>query len=306
MRMNPCLLGTACVPWSGEDEFLEDVFRVSVRNLIKQGLENLYVFGTAGEGYAITEEMFFRIATVFHDEMRGSKGFSQLGVIGMSVPQIKSRIDIGVAIGFHFFQISLPPWGRVNDREMNAFFDDILGSYPDERFLHYNTLRGARRLTPRDYGAIASRHANLVATKIAADTPADMAALFHYAPDVCHFFCEFAFSYARLLGECGLLVSLSAMVPSKAHLLFDAARSGAAKAVVELIHEMSVVHEILMSSHKCGQHMDGSYDKMFSKVATPAFPLRLLPPYEGAGDEEFMAFIGEVGRQAPVWLLEHQ
>ena len=37
-------------------------------------------------------------------------------------------------------------------------------------------------------------------------------------------------------------------------------------------------------------HIDGAYDKMLYKLTDPAFPLRLLPPYVGATDEEFSRF----------------
>jgi hypothetical protein len=36
--------------------------------------------------------------------------------------------------------------------------------------------------------------------------------------------------------------------------------------------------------------MDGAYDKMLYRVTDPTFPLRLLPPYEGATEPEFEAF----------------
>ena len=38
-------------------------------------------------------------------------------------------------------------------------------------------------------------------------------------------------------------------------------------------------------------HMDGVFDKMFTKIHIPEFPLRLLPPYTAAGDAQFEAFV---------------
>jgi dihydrodipicolinate synthase/N-acetylneuraminate lyase len=93
-------LATVCVPWGEADAFLEPVFRRQVRLLRETGLENLYVFGTAGEGYAVTDPVFKEIAAVFFDAMRGGAGLCQLGVIGMSVAQIRARIETGLEIGF--------------------------------------------------------------------------------------------------------------------------------------------------------------------------------------------------------------
>ena len=60
-RYRPCILATCCVPWREDFTFAEDIFRRSVRHLRAQGLRDLYIFGTAGEGYAVTEKQFARI-----------------------------------------------------------------------------------------------------------------------------------------------------------------------------------------------------------------------------------------------------
>ena len=91
-RIQPCQLATVCVPWGKSGEFLEPVFRRQVSLLRAAGLENLYIFGTAGEGYALTDPMFKEIATVFLEEMRGG-GLCQLGVIGLSVAQDRGHMD---------------------------------------------------------------------------------------------------------------------------------------------------------------------------------------------------------------------
>ena len=38
--------------------------------------------------------------------------------------------------------------------------------------------------------------------------------------------------------------------------------------------------------HIAGPRIDGAYDKMFAWLRDPAFPLRMLPPYQGLSDEE--------------------
>jgi hypothetical protein len=80
------------LPWSEDGDFLEPVFRRQVRLLRAAGLENLYIFGTAGEGYAVTDPVFRQIATVFFDAMRGGSGLCQVGVIGLSVAQLRAML----------------------------------------------------------------------------------------------------------------------------------------------------------------------------------------------------------------------
>ncbi len=48
-------------------------------------------------------------------------------------------------------------------------------------------------------------------------------------------------------------------------------------------------------------HIDGAYDKMFSKIADPQFPLRLLPPYGYAKEESFVEFVRYVRDTHPQW-----
>ena len=49
---------------------MEEVFRDQIRIHLRAGVKHLYVFGTAGEGYAVTESLFDSIVQVFADEMR--------------------------------------------------------------------------------------------------------------------------------------------------------------------------------------------------------------------------------------------
>src|SRR5262245_39885486 len=59
MKRDPaCILATCCVPWDDQGRFAEAIFRRGVRSMLAQGTKHLYVFGTAGEGYAVTEQQF--------------------------------------------------------------------------------------------------------------------------------------------------------------------------------------------------------------------------------------------------------
>ena len=48
-------LAAACIPWDERGNVIEDVFREQVRLHLKAGVKHIYIFGTAGEGYAVTE-----------------------------------------------------------------------------------------------------------------------------------------------------------------------------------------------------------------------------------------------------------
>jgi hypothetical protein len=80
-HIEPCRLATACLPWTESGDFLEEVFRREVRALRRSGFENLYIFGTAGEGYAVTDRQFDQIVGAFADEMRQGNAEPMVGVI---------------------------------------------------------------------------------------------------------------------------------------------------------------------------------------------------------------------------------
>jgi len=288
----PCQPATVCVPWGKAGEFLEPVFRRQVRLLRQAGFGNLYIFGTAGEGYAVTDPMFKEIATVFFGEMLGGAGLCQLGIIGLSVSQIRARIDLGLEIGYRDFQISLPSWGTVTDQELARFFRDVLGPYPQARFLHYNTGRGGRVLTGGDYARLTAEHPNLVATKSGGHTVASLLALLEGAPDLCHFVTELDYAAACLLGRaCGLLVSVSAIHPARSREFFDAGQRGDGDTLRRLTREPNRIRaQVIATVAQERGHMDGAYDKLYARLADPEFPLDLLSPYQGASPVAFEGF----------------
>ena len=58
-------MATCVTPWDEKYEFIEGLFRQQVRQLIERLTSHLYIFGTAGEGYAVSDRQFENIATVF-------------------------------------------------------------------------------------------------------------------------------------------------------------------------------------------------------------------------------------------------
>ncbi|MHB9107077.1 MAG: dihydrodipicolinate synthase family protein [Armatimonadota bacterium] len=304
MRLTPCILGTACVPWNDDYTLAEGIFRRQVRHLLSVGFENLYVFGTAGEGHAVTDAQFRQIAEIFFAEMRASAGLCQLGIIGLSVPQVKARIEVGLEIGYRTFQLSLPSWGALNDRELRTFFDEILGGYPQAQFLHYNISRGLRVLSGRELAAIAADHPNLVATKSGSQSIANDLGLMTFAPELCHFFTEQDYAFASRYGACGLLISISSIRPERTHELFAAGQRRDEEALTRLSRELYTILQALFACAASGQHMDGAYDKLYSKIADSDFPLRLLPPYQSSTDEEWRGFVEKLRSIDPAWVGE--
>jgi len=280
------ILATAVVPWTASYDFDEVAFRREVKTIADGLTRHIYVFGTAGEGYAVTEKQFDRIAQVFWESSQECDVTPMLGLISLSLPAIVGRIERGRAMGFRLFQLSLPSWGPLNDRELDAFFAETCGRFPDCQFHHYNLLRAKRLLTSVEYARLAAAHPNLVAVKAGTADPAVIADLLKVAPRLRFYFTEIGYEIARRTHDAGLLISLATTnyERAKEYVAGDAAHRAA---MVPDFHAMIALVRELGAR---GYHMDGAFDKMLYRMTDPTFPLRLLPPYAAASEADWAHF----------------
>jgi dihydrodipicolinate synthase/N-acetylneuraminate lyase len=295
------ILATCCVPWTDRLEFDEDMFRSLVRSLRTGLTSHLYIFGTAGEGYAVTDRQFAQVCRAFWSETRDGAAEPMVGIISQSLGTVQARIEEGAAIGFRRFQISLPSWGRLDDRELDRFFELTCGRYPGCQFLHYNLGRAGRILTPGEYGRIASDHPNLVATKNSSEDVGYLSRLVEATPDLTHFLTEDGFAYVSGFAECGLLISLASTNFARARRFFETARTrGAALSAMQ--RELREMARLLDGAIAGEAHMDGASDKIFCRLHLPDFPLGLLPPYSGVSEEVCSRFVAALRESLPAWV----
>ena len=286
-RIPPTALATCVLPWDDRLRFDEDAFREHVRLVAAHMTRHLYVFGTAGEGYAVTETQFRDIARVFWDEARRSAATPMLGVISNSLGTVIERVEFGLGLGYRQFQISFPAWGRVSDAERDVFFRETCGRFGEAQFLHYNTPRGGRVLTGAEYGRLAAEHDSLAAVKFTSSDAAVVAELVRNAAPVQCFLTEPAYVLAD--GNCGLLVSLSGVrlgLPGR----FRAARGAGLRELGRLAGAVDELLEDSFSAARPSAHMDGAYEKVLARAHGARLALRLLPPYQGATEDAYRRF----------------
>ncbi|MBC7367990.1 MAG: hypothetical protein H7343_14455 [Undibacterium sp.] len=283
----PAILATAVVPWTERYEFDEAAFSCQVRTIARGLTPHLYIFGTAGEGYAVTDRQFDAITTTFWRSAQAGGASPMVGLISLSLPVILERLARCHALGFRTFQLSLPSWGALNDRGLDTFFAATCGAFPDCEFHHYNLLRTKRLLTSVEYRRLAAAHPNFVAVKCSTEDPAVLSDLLSMTPRLRFYLTEFGYALARRTHDVGLLVSLATVNYARAHAFVagDDARRTADVA------ELRTMVAALLTAAAGRFHIDGAYDKMLFRVANPGFPLRLLPPYATATEEDFARFV---------------
>jgi dihydrodipicolinate synthase/N-acetylneuraminate lyase len=283
----PAILATAVVPWTEQWKFDSEAFRRQVQTIARGLTRHIYIFGTAGEGYAVSETQFREVAACFWQAAQEEGVAPMLGVISLSLPTIVERIAWAREMGYRDFQLSLPAWGALNERELDVFFAETCGRFPDCRFLHYNLARAGRVLTPADYGRLIAVHPNLVAVKWSLSDPVVIGEAMTLAPRMRFYFTERGYVEGRKRGDCGLLISLASIHPARAKRFVAADEASRQQMFTEIQGIGRAIKEA------CGGrcHIDGAFDKMLFRVSDRTFPLRLLPPYQSATEDDFAAFL---------------
>ena len=301
MRYHQAILVSCEIPWDDNENLMEDLFREEVRRSLNLGFNNLYVFGTAGEGYAVDTARFQRIVEIFAEETGGEDVFPQVGVIGLSTAQILERIAFAYKKGIRTFQISLPSWGALSDSELLRFFRDVCHRYPDCKFLHYNLPRTKRVLTGNDYRRIVDDIPNLVATKNTGTDHRSTMDLLKKAPELQHFLSEAMFPFGTLCGECSVLSSYGPMLPSKTKELFEYAITGQIDKLFQLHKDYLTVVADVTAPMRGPQKIDGAIDKVIVRLGGLPVPLRLLSPYEGFPDSVYEECHRVLHEKYPDW-----
>ncbi|MBK8835680.1 MAG: dihydrodipicolinate synthase family protein [Anaerolineae bacterium] len=305
------ILAAVCIPWDARGEVLPDPFREQIRLHLRAGIRHLYVFGTAGEGYAVTERQFDQIVDLFHAEMKGPDAHPMIGLISLSTRAIIERIERCLERGLSTFQFALPGWGALNDSELATFFAEVLGRFPQAQFVHYNLQRAGRVLTPAEYARLAAAHPNLVAAKNGTSAIVMLRDLLVQAPMLRHFYTELGFPQGCQVGEPGYLMSLTTMNPALALRFFEAGLRGDLATLFGIQAEALELFELLVGSggaeigatfQGAKAHMDGAYEKALARVLDPNMPLRLLPPYQSVSEAAYRQFVGRVRERLPGWM----
>lgn len=295
------ILAAVCIPWDERNRLIEDKLRQEIRDLIKRGICHLYLFGTAGEGYAVTDDQYLQVVRIFAEEMSGPELHPMVGQINNSLPVMLKRMEQAYSLGIRDFQFSLPAWGALNDRELFSFFHAVCDPYPDCRFMHYNLMRAKRVITPEEYDRLAKEIPNFVGAKFTTLEMMTVHKLVQFPSPLQFFLGEIGFGYGSLIGECGLLISIANSNISRAWAFFEAAVKREATTVLVYQRQLASMLSTLLSIAG-GENIDGAYDKLFCRLLDSDFPLKLLPPYEGFEEKIFEQYKQYLIHEMPDWL----
>jgi dihydrodipicolinate synthase/N-acetylneuraminate lyase len=278
-------------PWDDDERLDEAAFRHEIRHAVDAGFRHIYVFGTAGEGYAVDSARFRAVIEVFGDELAGTDATPMVGVIGLSTANVVERLAVAHDLGFREFQVSLPSWSALTDAEVVDYLVAVCGTFPDARFMHYNTARAGRIVNGALYREIVARVPNLVATKTMTSELGVVASVVRDAPELMHFLTESTIAYGSLFGEVALLGTYGALAPKRSWAVWEAARDGRHAEAAEIGSWFERLNAEVFGPLMVDRRVDGAYDKLIEKLSPgqEGFPLRMLSPYRTIGEEEAAA-----------------
>jgi len=278
-------LGAILLPWTEDDELNVPMFEKQIDSTLDEGFKCFYILGTAGEGFALDEELFQQVVDIYAANSVAAGKDPQVALIGLSMRHIMRRMEYCYDRGIRMFQLALPSWGPLTDDETLIFFQTVCGAAPDCRFLHYNNPRTKRHLTAGDYVKLIEAVPNLVATKNSGGNYGFIAELMLKAPQLQHFLLENGYAIGCLFGECSLLCSYDQLFPKKTWEFYEA---GVRRDQAAAFKYQAFFHDVgtALFAHCAGGKIDSAYDKTLAWLADPDFSYRLLPPYQGMSDAE--------------------
>jgi dihydrodipicolinate synthase/N-acetylneuraminate lyase len=276
-------------PWDEAERLDETIFRRAIRHALDSGFRHVYVFGTAGEGYAVDSARFRAVIEVLGDETADTDAHPMVGVIGLSTGNVVERVGVAHGLGFRAFQISLPSWSTLSDVEVVDYFEAVCGAFPDSAFMHYNTLKSGRLVDGPLYRELAGRVPNLVATKTMTSDLGVVGRVVRDAPELMHFLTEQTIAYGGLFGEVALLGTFGALAPARSWALLEAVQNGRHVEAAEIGSWFERLGQTIFDPLMVDRRVDGAYDKTIEKLAPGLgdFPLRTLSPYRTVSDAEF-------------------
>ncbi len=275
------------IPWNKDGSFLPDMFTKAVNKLIEESCDGLYIFGTSGEGYAVTDNEFTEIVKTFVDATKEFDGFNQVGCFGLSSDQVKNRCEIAVNNGVKNVQITLPFWKELNNAELERYFSDVCRSFPEVSFLLYNNPRNKRRLNGKELQRFHDIAPNLIGAKTGSGSWIDIYELITEAPSLINFVTEASFLFAYDLGNVGLIPSSNYVFPSISKKYYESV-------INKDFEKANILHKkILRFFYKTAiplvqkGYIDGAIDKAYAQIGGMEMPLFMKSPYISISEKDF-------------------
>jgi len=288
-RYDETILATACIPWNKDNSFNKKLFEKEINHLINNNITHIYLFGTAGEGYAVNNEQFEQIVSFFASLMDKHNLNPMVGLIDLSPFRMEEKLKIAYKYGIRDFQFSLPSWHKLDYEEIENFMNYLLSRHQDCNFLCYNLARTKRFIEPFELLKLSKKYANLVAVKYTRLTDQDIDFFNNNDIPLQLFLTENNFAKLSESINCSLLLSIGNLNLEQANDFYTNVKLNNQTIVNNYCDKYNLLRST-MKSLMDGIFIDGAYDKLYVKYVIDEFPLKMLSPYKYASEKNFIKF----------------
>ena len=175
--------GTVLLPINPDESIDYQRLGQSVEAMIEAGVNGLYTNGTAGELHTQSEEEFFEINALVAQICRQAGVPLQIGASHPFAQATLQRIRATRSLEPQAYQIILPDWVAVSEKEAVAFLQRVALEAEGASLVLYNPPHAKRVFDPAALGRIRSEVPQLVGVKLM-DGPASWyGAMRHHLPD---------------------------------------------------------------------------------------------------------------------------
>lgn len=191
-------------PWDESGRVDEGALRRNLERYASVPVDGAYVADSDGEFYAIELDEYRRLVALFARHGADVGLPLQAGATWSHTRGVIDRIAACLDAGIDTVHVAFPYWMPIRRDEMLRFWDQLAAAAPDAKWIHYNTARGHLVLRGGDYERLAADHPRqFIGTKLAAQSPYDLADCVLRTPGLAHFATDFGLLPGAMLGACG-------------------------------------------------------------------------------------------------------
>lgn len=158
--------GTLLLPINADDSIDYGRLEMEIDALIAAEVDGIYSNGTAGEFHTQTEAEFDQISQLLAEKCNAADMPFQIGA-SHSVPAIMlSRIERTRSLSPSAYQVILPDWVTLTEKETNVFFHKVAAIADPVPMVLYNPHHAKKVLTPHQYTTLKEALPALISIKL--------------------------------------------------------------------------------------------------------------------------------------------
>ncbi len=158
------IISPILTPFNDDESINEAEFRAQINRLISAGIHGIFVGGTNGEAYALSEEEKYQLFSIAKDEIKGRVPlYAGTGCITTrdTIRESKKAIELGVDV----LSIITPSFAACSQEELYRHYKEVADNVDSPIVLYNIPARTGNALAPQTVLRLAENCPNIVGAK---------------------------------------------------------------------------------------------------------------------------------------------